>query len=213
MTTTTKQPALEALFESSETTEAYVGGFIERMAEVTKTVDVKKVAQVIGVIKKACEESRSIFFIANGGSAAVASHIVNDLCPNSLVEDRPGFRAYSLVDNVESVTAIANDSGFENIFLYQLRCDLRPGDVLVALSVSGNSENIIRAVDYANEIGATTIGWSGFEDGGRLAEKAQIAIHIASTRDEYGPVEDIFSNLGHIITGYLTMDRGRKLYH
>ena len=207
-----RKPVLEALFEASRDEAEYVKGFFRRMADVMDQVDPEAVAEVVRLIDKAQVENKSIFFIANGGSAAVASHIVNDLCVNTLVGSARGFRAFSLTDNVESITAVANDSGYENVFSYQLQCNMQPGDVLVALSVSGNSENIIRAVDWANENGGLTIGWSGF-GGGRLAERAKVSIHIPSTRDEYGPVEDLFSNLGHVVTGYLKMKRGGRLYH
>jgi D-sedoheptulose 7-phosphate isomerase len=213
MTTPLKtQHALESIFESSGSSEAYAAGFLERLIEVIKKVDPAQIARAIDVIEQAQIDNRAIFVFGNGGSAAVASHIVNDLSANSLVKGKRGYRAYALADNVESVTAIANDTGFENIFSHQLEAQMNPGDVAVAISVSGNSENVIRAVDYANAHGATTIGLCGFE-GGRLKEKVQIAVHVPTSRDEYGPAEDLFSNLGHVITGYLSMKRGKKLYH
>ena len=212
MSSLTTTNALEALFETSNSPTEYAAGFLARMAELMKTIDIEAIAKVVDAIDRAQQENRAIFCIGNGGSAAVASHIVNDLCPNSLVKGKRGFRAFSLTDNVESLTAIANDSGFENIFSAQLECDMQPGDVVMAFSVSGNSENIIRAIDYANENGATTIGLVGFE-GGRLVEKCKHVVLVPTTHDEYGPVEDIFSNIGHIITGYLAMKHGRKLSH
>lgn len=204
--------ALESLFRSSSTSAEYAQSFFGRLHEVLSRVSPEAVGQVIEALERAQAENRSIFFVANGGSAAVASHIVNDLCANNIVPGKRGFRAFCLADNVESVTAIANDSCFENIFCNQLACHMCPGDVVVGLSVSGNSENIIRAIDYANDHGGLTIGWAGM-DGGKLLKKAKIGIAIPSTRDEYGPVEDIFSNIGHIITGYITMKRGRMLAH
>lgn len=212
MTTQATANALETLYETAPSSTAYVTGFFGRMAELMKAMDTEGIAKLIDVVEKACEQNKTIFVIGNGGSAAVASHIVNDLCPNSLVEGKPGFRAFSLTDNVESLTAIANDAGYEHIFSYQLKHDMCPGDVVIALSVSGNSPNIIEAVQYANDHGAYTVGISGFS-GGRLAELSRHSIHIPTTPDEYGPVEDLFSNIGHIVTGYLTMKRGRKLAH
>lgn len=210
--TTAQMNAMEGLFASSRTSAEYVAGFFDHMAEVMRKIDPAAIARQIEIIEKAQEENRSIFFLGNGGSSAVCAHIVNDLCPNSLVSGKRGFRAFSLADNVESVTAIANDSGFENIFSYQLQHNMVPGDAVVGMSVSGNSENVLRAIDYANEHGAITCGWAGME-GGKLAQRAKFSIVIPSTRDEYGPVEDLFSNIGHVITGYLTMKRGRRLAH
>jgi D-sedoheptulose 7-phosphate isomerase len=204
--------ALESIFQASRTPADYVSGFLSRLAELLGRVDAAAVAKFIETIERARDENREIFFIGNGGSAAVASHIVNDLAANALTPGKPGFRAFCLADNVESVTAIANDVGYEHVFEHQLKCVLQEGDVVVALSVSGNSPNIIRAIDYANSKGAVTIGLSGF-DGGKLARKCAVSIRVESTRDEYGPVEDIFSNLGHVLTGYLTMKQGKKLSH
>lgn len=214
MTTSTQnQPnALEALFKSSATSAEYAQNFFDRLALRMKVIDPEAIGRVIEEFEKAQEDNRTIFFVANGGSAAVASHIVNDLCANNIVPGKRGYRAFCLADNVESITAIANDSCYENIFCNQLACHMVPGDLVVALSVSGNSPNILRAVDYANENGGITIGWAGM-DGGKLLERCKIGIVIPSTRDEYGPVEDIFSNIGHIITGYVTMKRGRRLAH
>jgi D-sedoheptulose 7-phosphate isomerase len=204
--------ALESLFRSSAGGADYAAKFFARLQEVLARVEAQSIGEVIDALERAQELNKSIFFVANGGSAAVASHIVNDLCANNIVPGKRGFRAFCLADNVESITAIANDSCFENIFCNQLACHMCPGDVVVALSVSGNSENIIRAVDYANEHGGLTIGMAGM-DGGRLLQKTQIRVAIPSTRDEYGPVEDIFSNIGHVLTGYITMKRGKMLAH
>lgn len=208
----TQDHALESLFKTSPGAAAYTAGFFKRLADLFGRIDAEAVARFVGAVEKARDENRAIYFIGNGGSAAVASHIVNDLGPNALAPGKPGYRAICLTDNVESITAIANDSGYENIFVIQLECALRPGDVVVALSVSGNSPNVIRAIDYANANGATTIGLCGF-DGGELARKASMAVVVESTKDEYGPVEDIFSNLGHVLTGYLAMKQGKMLYH
>jgi D-sedoheptulose 7-phosphate isomerase len=93
-----------------------------------------------------------------------------------------------------------------------LRTCLEAGDVVYAMSVSGNSENIIRAMDYAKEVGATRIGLCGF-NGGRLKDHCDICLHIPTEPDEYGPVEDIFAIMDHIVTGHLTMKRGKRLHH
>lgn len=203
---------LKQLFKDSESVSEYAIGYGERMAELLENLDATAVKNVTDVIERASVENRTIFVIGNGGSSAVASGLVNDLGPNSLVSDQPRFRLFSLTDNTESVTAIANDAGYENIFACQLQSSMQEGDVVIAMSVSGNSENIIRGVEYANQHSGYTIGWTGFE-GGRLAEICDLCIHIPTTRDEYGPVEDMFSILAHIISGYLTMKRGRNLHH
>ncbi len=204
--------ALKSLFDASDSPEEYVYGFLSRMAKIMEDLKTQPVTELIQRVEQACEDRRQIFLIGNGGSAAVASHIVADLAPNTLVDGAEGFRAFCLADSVESITAIANDSGYENIFSYQLRCHLQPGDLVIALSVSGNSENVIRGIRYAKENGAFTVGMTGF-DGGRLAKVCDLSIHIPTTRDEYGPVEDLFSCVGHLVTGYICMKRGRELAH
>jgi D-sedoheptulose 7-phosphate isomerase len=204
--------ALAQLFESSRSSADYASRYVGRIGELLKEIDTTVIEKMIAVIEEASASGRSIFCIANGGSAAVASHFVNDLSANSLVDGRPGMRSFSLTDNVESVTAIANDAGYENIFSYQLQAYMQPGDIVIAMSVSGNSENVVRGVQYANEHGGYTMGWCGFS-GGRLAKLANVTLHIPSTADEYGPVEAIFDHVSHIISGYLTMKRGRKLHH
>lgn len=203
---------LAALFESSASTAEYIRGYGTRLAEVVENLDVETAARVLDELERVAEEGKTLFIIGNGGSAAVASHWVNDLCPNSYVEGQKPFRVFCLADNVASVTAIANDSSFDDIFIAQLRVTMQPGDAVLALSVSGNSENVVRAVEYANANGGLTIGLTGF-DGGRLAKAAAISLHMPTTKDEYGPVEDLFGILGHVMTGYLTMKRGRLLSH
>jgi D-sedoheptulose 7-phosphate isomerase len=203
---------LAQLFEASKSPADYAAGYLGRIAELLKQIDVASVEKATAKIEETARQGKTIYCIANGGSAAVASHFVNDLSANSVSDGQTGIRSFSLADNVESITAIANDVGFEHVFLYQLRANLQPGDVVIAMSVSGNSPNILNAVRYAKEHGAYTVGWCGFE-GGALAKLCDLAIHVPSTRDEYGPVEAIFSHLSHIISGYVTMKRGKKLHH
>ena len=133
--------------------------------------------------------------MGNGGSAASASHWVNDL---TRWRAKP-FRAISLVDNAAIVTAYANDEGFEHIFRMQLQNLMTPGDAVVAISASGNSPNLVSALDYANAVGGVTIGLTGFS-GGALREIANSGVHVPSEIGEYGPVEDAHMILGHLVT-------------
>ena len=137
---------LEALLQSSGSPAEYVGGYFERMTEVMNAVDTETVARVIEAVEEACAEDKAIFLIANGGSAGVASHFVNDLVPNTLVEGQPSFRAFSLTDNVASVTAVANDSGYEDIFSIQLKALMRPGDLVI---VPAGSQHRVEAAEEA----------------------------------------------------------------
>lgn len=208
----TPLPALKSLYANAGTTADYMAGYAELMATLVRSLDAVKCAELADLVERCAESRNTIFVMANGGSSAVASHFVNDLSVNSIVAGKKGFRVVSLTDNVESLTAVANDAGYENVFLFQLQCMMEPGDVVIGLSVSGNSPNILRAVEYANEHGAHTVGICGF-DGGKLAQAAKTSMHFPSTRDEYGPVEDMFSVVFHAVSGYLTQKRGRPLHH
>jgi len=204
--------ALRTLFTESRTTGAYSTRFLAHMAKVLTQLDGEGIGRVVDAVAATHATGKTIYVIANGGSAAVGSHFVNDLGVNSLVPGKPGIRVFCLADNVEAITAVANDAGYENIFLFQLQCVLQPGDLVLAMSVSGNSPNILKAVEYAKANGARTIGLCGFEGGG-LSKSADLVVHIPSTKDEYGPVEDAFSVICHIISGHLAMSQGRNLHH
>ena len=139
--------------------------------------------------------------MGNGGSAATASHFANDIAIGSKSWSKP-FRALSLVDNIPTLTAIANDDGYEEIFVQQLKVQMVPGDVVVAISASGNSPNVVRAIEYANANGAFTVGVTGF-DGGKLRDISRIGVHIPTTKGDYGHVEDVHMILNHLISAYL----------
>ncbi|MFA9373022.1 MAG: SIS domain-containing protein [Poseidonibacter sp.] len=144
----------------------------------------------------------NIYIIGNGGSAATASHMANDLAIGLKRRDNLVLNAISLADNIAVTSAIANDIGYENIFYMQLKDILKPDDILIAISCSGNSANIIKAVEYANKLDATVVGLSGF-DGGLLKKLSTIKLHINSKKDEYGLVEDAHLILNHILFSYL----------
>lgn len=203
---------LAQLYDTSSSLEEYGTAYIANMAEALQSLDMAAVVEAVEIIEACAEKDQTFIVMGNGGSGAVAGHWVNDLSANTVVEGKPGFRAISLADNAFSITAIANDASYEEIFEIQLKANMRPGDVVLALSVSGNSPNIVRAVEYANAHGAFTIGCCGF-NGGKLKEIAQLVIHTPSSKDEYGPVEDMFSVFMHIAQSYIAMRRGRYLYH
>lgn len=203
---------LTQLFENADSPQQYVNDFCAHMTELVERLNADDVAGLIELVEKAGADDKTIFLVANGGSAAVSTHYVNDLSANSVVEGQPGFRVMSLTDNASSITAIANDASFDEIFTIQLKANMRPGDLVILMSVSGNSPNIVKAAEYANAHGANTVGCTGF-GGGKLKELSKLSIHTPTTLDEYGPVEDMFSIIMHIVTGYLTMKRGRKLSH
>jgi D-sedoheptulose 7-phosphate isomerase len=208
----TRMNTLTNIFDSSAGAAEYARGYFARLAQKMNEIDAGALARIIDRIEQTIASGRTLYLIANGGSAAVASHLVNDAVAGCDVDSQPPFRAVSLCDNVESITAIANDCGYEMIFALQLKALLQPGDMVLAMSVSGNSTNIIKGVEYARAHGACTIGWTGF-DGGRLAKACDLCLFVPTEKDEYGVVEDMFSIFEHTILTYLALKRGRKLYH
>ena len=137
---------------------------------------VEKISSFIELILKTRDKNKTIFFIGNGGSASTASHFVNDISLGSRQFEKP-FRALSLCDNQAVLTAIGNDDGYENIFVQQLQTQAKTDDVLVSISASGNSPNIIKAVNWAKKNKLSTVGLSAF-DGGELSKLVDLNIHV-----------------------------------
>ncbi len=150
------------------------------------------------------EQGRTVFLIGNGGSAANASHFGQDLAKGTLssMSATRRFRVVPLTDNIGFITALANDEGYDSIFEQQLRNLAASGDLLVAISGSGNSPNVIRAAEYAGSIGMTVIGVTGF-DGGKLKALADVSVHI--------PVDDMgMTEALHGVVFHLAMCRLRE---
>ena len=131
----------------------------------------EEVNKVVDVLLKARAENKTVFIMGNGGSASTASHFACDLSLQIAIEDKPRVKVLGLTDNIAMITARANDIGYESIFKEQLAIYLEEGDVVIGISASGNSPNILNAINYAQEKGATTIGFCGF-NGGKLKEYA-----------------------------------------
>jgi len=162
------------------------------------------IEQIAAALEKAHAERRQIFIIGNGGSAATASHMMNDLNKGTLGHkgDAPWgrFRVIALTDNVSLMTAWGNDTDYNHIFSEPLKNLANPGDLLICISASGNSPNILAACDVAKQLGLKIIGLTGFT-GGKLAAVSDIALVVPS--HDYGPVEDVHMILDHILTSYL----------
>ena len=203
---------LKSCFDHARDASSYFASVRDVMTAMVSRLDIAGVERLAQIIEEVREAERMIYTLGNGGSAAVAAHFVNDMGVNSLVDGERGYRIVSLADNIPSITAVANDVSFDEIFSRQLRSNLTQGDLVIGLSASGNSENVVRALEYAHTRGARTFAMSGFL-GGRLREVAQDGIHIPSTFDEYGPVEDAFSVILHMVSSWLTMKQGRALHH
>src|SRR5512133_2015634 len=167
-------------------------------ARALDAVDSSVVEVFIDSLYDAYERGATVFVIGNGGSAAAASHLAQDLAKGtcSHPEQARRLRAMSLTDNVAFLTALGNDEGYDKVFVQQLRTFCREGDVVVAISGSGNSPNVLRAIEYANEQGLKTIGVTGF-DGGKLRQLAAESVHVAL--NEMCTAESIHTVIFHYV--------------
>lgn len=178
--------------ESKKHIKAYMDEFLS----VFKNIDLDNIHLVTEVIFEAGEKDKNIFIIGNGGSALTASHMASDLNKGVSHSKIKKFKAFSLTDNVGVITAYANDISYEDIFIGQLRNFLNAGDIVIAISGSGNSKNIIKAVEYANSLGNTTIGLTGY-NGGILKKISRFSINANVDNMEIS--EDIHLVISHII--------------
>ncbi len=197
---------LQNHYAEAETKQEFARRYLAYLSELLLQLDVSLIEQIINAFMEAGDRGNIIYFIGNGGSAATASHFASDIRLNTRAPGVKPLKAISLVDNIAIMTALANDEGYANVFTSQLEDVLQPGDVLVALSVSGNSANIVEAIQYAKKVGALTIGCTGF-DGGALRKMTDINLHVPTPPGEYGPVEDIAMIMDHLIYSYLRLDR------
>lgn len=179
--------------------EAFVENYIAQNLTLLKSLDAGAIARIIAEFGKARDTHKRIYAIGNGGSASTASHFVNDMGKGASIGRETRFKTIPLTDNVEWMTALSNDLCYEDVYVEQLKNFAEPGDVLLAISGSGNSENVLRAVRYANEVGCVTIGFTGFE-GGKLRELVQHCVVIPS--DHMGRIEDMHLILQHMICYY-----------
>lgn len=170
--------------------------YLDLVASAITDLPEDKLQDIVDTLKDAYADGRQVFFLGNGGSATTASHLACDLQKGMKECTGRKFRVTTVSDSMALVTAWANDSVYENIFAEQIDSLVQPRDVVVAISGSGNSKNVINAVRKANELGAITIGWCGF-GGGKLAEVAQKSIVVNS--DNMQRVEDTHLVIGHLI--------------
>ena len=185
----------------------------EYLTEIKKILDsleadlINKIDKLASILSKARENKNTIFIMGNGGSATTASHFVGDLSKGTIVEGLPRFKAVALTDNAPNILAWANDVGYEEIFVEQLKNLMEPGDVVIGISVSGNSMNVVKAIEYANRNGGLTIGLSGCS-GGKLLKCAQENIHVPCSYMQR--VEDIHLLIEHLLTSLLREEEQNK---
>lgn len=170
--------------------------YLERLSDVLKTIDRESLVQGISLISQAWLDGKQIFTLGNGGSSLTALHFINDWNKSIFMATKRPFRGHSLVDNIGLVMSYGNDISFEDIFVEQLKNLLKPDDLVIAISGSGNSANVLRAVQYANDNGAITLGLCGY-NGGKLRKLAQH--HIWVNVNDMQISEDVHAIFGHIV--------------
>lgn len=180
-----------------------VNGYIDGLNACLDEVRQQNLEEIADIIFEAYKQGQRVFIMGNGGSASTASHFVCDLSLQTSIDGKPRVRVMGLTDNMAVITARANDIHYDSIFKEQLISNVDKGDVVIAISASGNSPNVINAVEYARDEGATTIGFTGF-GGGKLKELADKNIVLSSRN--YGQVEDIHLCLAHMVS-YLVKER------
>lgn len=182
----------------------FARSYLTHVGETLSRIDPAEVSALIEEFLEARKDNRTIFIAGNGGSAATASHMVNDISSDvtrkaALAEP---FRVIALTDNVPAITAIANDIGLELIFVNQLKSLFHRGDRLLLISASGNSPNLIRAAEWVRQHGGRVLSLVGFE-GGQLKALSDCCVHVRTATGEYGPVEDAHLVINHLISNWL----------
>jgi D-sedoheptulose 7-phosphate isomerase len=170
-----------------------------KLLNALETVDLDTVGKAIEMLEEARETNRHIFVCGNGGSASTASHFVCDMVKGASYERKSRFRIMALTDSLPTITAYSNDVGYDCVFAEQLKNFAQPGDVFIAISGSGNSPNVICAMDYANSIGCETIALTG-RDGGKLGPKAKLQIRVSEPH--MGRIEDAHMIVCHMLCYY-----------
>lgn len=175
--------------------DEYIGRLHQALDELSRP----GLEELAVILARAYHHGKQVFTVGNGGSSSTASHMAADLAKNTIGPNMKRFRITSLNENAAILTALANDIGYEDVFSEQLTSLIQAGDVLIVVSASGNSPNIIKAMRYARSLSATVVGLLGF-DGGAAAEIADLSIVVPST--SYGIVEDIHLVINHVLVEY-----------
>lgn len=177
--------------------KAHIQDYLNKEIDVINRLDLDAINEVMNLLEDARQRGARIYTCGNGGSAATASHFVTDFNKGVTLHRTPKFRFYCVNDNVPSITASANDICWEDAYLEDLKCKLEKGDILLGISGSGNSKNILKCMEYAKEVGAISIGLSGY-NGGKLKEMCDYSLHVPI--DNMQIVEDVHMIFDHLIS-------------
>lgn len=187
-----------------------VGTYVQRYLEETRTAlgDASigdAIARVAEVVMRVREEGRTIFFFGNGGSASTASHMAQDLAKLTIVEGRKRIRTHSLSDHIPLILAVGNDLNFAEIFAEQIKSHGRSGDVALGISGSGNSPNVLRALEEARKLGMTTVGFIG-SGGGKMKALCDVPVIVPTSNMQH--IEDLHHIMLHLLAAYVRDERG-----
>ena len=186
----------------------YARAYGEQISLAWKSLDSDTIDRAAEVLGSAIGDGKTVFSCGNGGSAAISNHLLCDFQKGIQTDTDLKPKIVSLSSNIEIITAIANDISYDDVFVYQLRTLAAAGDVLLTISSSGDSENVVRSIEWARDNGVRTLALTGF-NGGRSAAAAETNLHV--TADNYGVIEDVHQSLMHVFAQYLRqshMDSG-----
>lgn len=189
----------------TETLSEHLVSYKKRVIDLLDLIELEELEQVVTAFIDTFKAGKTVYVAGNGGSAATASHMQADFrfFVRYFSKFRPKITA--ITDNAPLMTAVGNDTDFNDIFVEQLRGVIGEGDTLLLISASGNSPNLVRAAEFANSQGATTAAFIGFK-GGKLKEVCKYKVYTPNQEKDYGPIEDIHMILNHIIVNYLAKD-------
>ena len=190
----------------SQSTRDTARDYLQGFNELLKGIDLDAVARAAEMLRAARDDGANVYIAGNGGSAATATHFANDLGKATKRSGCAPIRVLSLSDNVSWLTALANDEGYERVFSGQLENFAKPGDLLIVISASGNSPNLVQAVDHAAREGLSTLGILGF-DGGALKDRVDECLWLETEVGLYGPVESGHCVICDILTTCLMRDQ------
>ncbi|MFQ5690683.1 MAG: SIS domain-containing protein [Gemmatimonadota bacterium] len=179
---------------------SFAAGYFRHIGQVLGRVDLAAVEELAEELTTARNAGATVFVAGNGGSATTAATMANDLGFDVVKKNgiEEPFRILAITENTAVISAVANDVGYENVFLNQLRIHFRPGDRLLVISASGNSQNLIRAAQWVRKRNGRVLGLLGF-DGGALLEMCDVVVHVPTEIGEYGPVEDAHLVVNHVL--------------
>jgi len=176
--------------------EQFAKNYLQDLGSLLPRLETARIAEAIATLRAVRDNDKTVYICGNGGSASIASQMVVDIVKGASLRKKKRFKMIGLTDSLATITAYANDEGYDTVFVEPLKNFAQPGDALIAISGSGNSPNVLRAVEYANEVGCTTIGLTTSE-GGKLRDLVKLPLGVPSRN--MGRLEDCFFILTHVL--------------